>query len=86
MLLYICMCHLRTMYFMNVFFEWPSCQYVWMSIYPYAHMYICPYAHMCAKNVKNSRLSVHAKALFVCICANMNMCVEVFMLIHALFG
>ena len=49
-------------------------------------MYICPYAHMCEMNVKNIRLSVHVcmqkRYLFVCV----HICVEVFMLIHVIFG
>ena len=57
-----------------------------MCIYPYTHMYICPYAHMCEKNVKNIRLSVHVcmqkRYLFVCV----HICVEMFMLIHVIFG
>ena len=65
-----------------------------MYICPYAHMYICPYARMCEKNVMNIRLSVHvckakwlhAKALFVCVCAYEYICVEVFMLIHVILG
>ena len=53
-------------------------------------MYICPYAHMCEKNVKNIRLSVHVcmqkRYLFVCVHKCIYICVEVFMLIHVIFG
>ena len=56
-------------------FEWPSCKYVWMCIYPYAHM-----------SEKNICLSVHVcmqkRYLFVCV----HICMEVFMLIHVIFG
>ena len=88
------MFHLRFAYFINDYlFEWSSCQYVWMCIYPYAHMHLCPYAHMCEKYVKNIRLSVHVYmqmgvyiTLFVCVCAYMYICVKVFMLMHVIFG
>ena len=76
-------------------FEWPSFQYVWMCIYPYAHMSIqvCPYVHMCEKNLKDICPSVHAYmqigayiTLFAYVCAYMYICVEVFMSIHVIFG
>ena len=88
------MFHLRFIYFMNDYlFEWPSCQYVWMCIYPYAHMCICPYARMCGKNLNDICPSVHVYmqmgihiTLFAYVCAYMYICVEVFMLIHVIFG
>ena len=49
-------------------------------------VHLNPYARMCEKNVKNICLCLHAKALFVCVCAYVYICVEVFMLIHVIFG
>ena len=50
-------------------------------------------ARICEKSVKNIRSSVHVCmkmgvyiTLFVCVCAYMYICVEVFMLIHVIFG
>ena len=66
-------------------FDWPSCQNVWMFIYPYAHM--------CEMNIKDICPSVHVYikmgvyiTLFAYVCAYMYICVEVFMLICVIFG
>ena len=60
------------------------CMGVHTSICTYVHMHTC--ARMCEKNVKNIHLSVHVctqkRYLFVCV----HICVEVFMLIHVIFG
>ena len=68
-----------------------GCAYIHMHTCTYVHMHTC--ACMCEKNVKNNRPSVHAYmqigvyiTLFVCMCAYMYICVEVFMLIHVIFG
>ena len=34
-------------FIIDYLFEWHSCQYIWMCIYPYALMCIYPYALMC---------------------------------------
>ena len=61
-----------------------GCAYIHMHTCTYVHMHTC--ARMCEKNVKNIRLNVHVcmqkRYLFVCV----QICVEVFMLIHVIFG